>query len=157
MRQVVQQYVISSMCKVLKVGVKGEYNGTGRGGEKMKKLTTAGLLLALAVGLSACGGGEKPSSAPADQNQSQSQNQSATTSGSGGDEAKKVMEGKCISCHGQNLEGGAGPELQKVGSRLSKDEIAKIIKEGRPGTAMPGGLLNDEETEKVASYLAEQK
>ncbi|MED0707290.1 c-type cytochrome [Aneurinibacillus aneurinilyticus] len=119
----------------------------------MKKLTTAGLLLTLAVGLAACGGGDKPSSAPADQNQ----NQSAAT-GAGGDDAMKIMQGKCISCHGQNLKGGVGPELEKVGGRLDKAGIVKVIKEGRPGTAMPGGLLNnDEDIEKVATYLAQQK
>ncbi|CEH32190.1 Cytochrome [Aneurinibacillus migulanus] len=118
----------------------------------MKKLTTAGLLLTLAVGLAACGGGDKPSSAPAEQNQSQS----ATTS-AGGDDAMKIMQGKCMSCHGQELKGGVGPELEKVGKRLDKDGIAKVIKEGRSGTGMPGGLLNDEETEKVATYLAQQK
>ncbi|MMZ52974.1 Cytochrome c-551 precursor [compost metagenome] len=118
----------------------------------MKKLTTAGLLLTLAVGLAACGGGDKPSNAPAEQNQSQS----ATTS-AGGDDAMKIMQGKCMSCHGQELKGGVGPGLTDVGSRLSKDEIAKVVKDGRaPG--MPGGLIsNEKELEAVATYLSEQK
>jgi cytochrome c551 len=145
--------VISIVYYVLKIPVIGEYN-EAKGGERMKKLTTAGLLLVLAMSLSACGGGEKPSSAPAEQNNSQSQSQTAATSG-GGDDAKKIMEGKCISCHGQNLEGGAGPKLADVGARLSKDEIEKTIKTGRG--IMPGGLLSDEETKKVASYLADKK
>lgn len=117
----------------------------------MKKFTTAGMLLALSLSLAACGGGEeKPSSAPADQNQS------ATTS-SGGDDTKKVVQQNCASCHGQNLEGGVGPALKDIGSRLDKDAIAKIIKEGRP-PGMPGGLISDEkQVEAVAAYLAEQK
>ncbi|MBN6186032.1 cytochrome c [Aneurinibacillus sp. BA2021] len=117
----------------------------------MKKFTTAGLLLALSLSLAACGGGgEKPASAPADQNQS-------TATNAGADDAKKVVQQNCATCHGQNLEGGVGPALKDVGSRLDKDGIAKVIKEGRP-PGMPGGLIPDEkQVEAVAAYLAEQK
>ncbi len=123
------------------------------GGEYMKKLLGAALLLALVIGLSACGGGQKAADAPADKPADQGQ----AAAGTGADDAKKITEGKCISCHGGNLEGGAGPKLTDVGSRLSKDEIAKVLKEGRKGTMMPGGLLKDDEVEKVAVYLSNQK
>jgi cytochrome c551 len=118
------------------------------GGEKMKKVTTAGLLLALAIGVSACGGGggEKSASAPADQ-----------AANSGQVDVQKVLQ-SCTTCHGQDLRGGSGPgpSLEKVGSKLSKDDIKNILKNGRG--SMPPGLVSDEkELEALATYLAEKK
>lgn len=81
---------------------------------------------------------------------------------SGGDEsAEKVSEEQaivnknCITCHGDNLEGRNGPALDKIGSELSEDEILTVIQEGKPG--MPGNLIEGEEAEKVAAWLAEKK
>jgi cytochrome c551 len=114
-------------------------------GEKMKKVTTAGLLLALAIGVSACGGGgEKSASAPADQ-----------AAGSGQVDVQKVLQ-SCTGCHGQDLKGGRAPALDKIGSKLSKDDIKNILQNGRGG--MPPGLVSDEkELEALATYLAEKK
>ena len=68
-----------------------------RGGElNMKKFTTFSLLMALAVSLSACGGGDKATEAPADQKQSQS----TATSGGGADVQKIIQQKNCTSCHG---------------------------------------------------------
>jgi menaquinol-cytochrome c reductase cytochrome b/c subunit len=63
----------------------------------------------------------------------------------------------CKGCHGVNMEGVAAPNLQKVGSRLSADEIAKVIKNGRGG--MPPGMFqgSDEDLKKLAEYLASLK
>jgi cytochrome c551 len=117
------------------------------GGEKMKKVTTAGLLLALAIGVSACGGGggEKSASAPADQ----------AAANSGQVDVQKILQ-NCTACHGQDLKGGRAPALDKVGSKLSKDDIKNVLKNGRGG--MPPGLVSDEkELEALATYLAEKK
>lgn len=59
----------------------------------------------------------------------------------------------CASCHGQNLEGGVGPDLQTVGSRLSPGEVSDIIAYGR--NAMPAGLLQEDDARKVAEWLTE--
>ena len=43
-----------------------------------------------------------------------------------------VAVGKCIGCHGGDLEGGMGGTAPALaGTSLSKDEIVKIIKEGQ--------------------------
>ncbi|AIG26262.1 menaquinol-cytochrome c reductase cytochrome b/c subunit [Brevibacillus laterosporus] len=63
----------------------------------------------------------------------------------------------CIGCHGGNLEGGMGPNLQKIGSTLSAEDIHKTIAEGKGD--MPGGMFkgSDEDLKKLVDYLASLK
>ncbi|HJV46385.1 MAG TPA: c-type cytochrome [Bacillota bacterium] len=63
----------------------------------------------------------------------------------------------CQGCHGVDMKGAVGPDLTKVGSRLSKDDIAKVIKEGR--NTMPKGMFtgNDKELDQLATYLSTLK
>ncbi|MBP1947560.1 cytochrome c550 [Virgibacillus litoralis] len=69
----------------------------------------------------------------------------------------KVFENTCASCHGADLSGGAGPALNKVGSKYSQEEIREIIKTGFPDSGMPGNLLQGEKADAVAKWLSEQK
>lgn len=109
-------------------------------------------LLALFLGtslvLAACGG-DKADEKPADKGDT-----GTTTTADAGEEAK-LYENKCSGCHGGNLEGGVGPALDKVGSSLSKEEIEKIINEGKG--AMPKGVIPAESSTKMATWLAEKK
>lgn len=66
-----------------------------------------------------------------------------------------IYQQSCVSCHGQNLEGGVGPQLSDVGSRLSAEEIQNVIINGQ-GT-MPGGMVDQASAEQLASWLAEKK
>ncbi|MBO1003502.1 cytochrome c550 [Pseudogracilibacillus auburnensis] len=66
-----------------------------------------------------------------------------------------VFANSCAGCHGQDLSGGAGPNLTKVGSELSADEINNIIMNGQ-GT-MPGGLVSKEEADLLTEWLSEMK
>lgn len=68
---------------------------------------------------------------------------------------KEVYLQNCASCHGDNLGGGGGPSLKKVGSRMSKDEILKQIQQG--GGGMPGGIIQGEAAQNVAEWLAKMK
>ncbi|WP_153125221.1 cytochrome c551 [Peribacillus tepidiphilus] len=111
----------------------------------MKKKLLA-LLMGTSLVLAACGGGDEAKDKPAEGG--------TTTTADAGD-AAKLYENKCSSCHGQNLEGGVGPSLEKVGGKLDQAGIEKIITEGKG--AMPAGLLQGEEASKVASWLAEKK
>ncbi|MBD8013604.1 MULTISPECIES: cytochrome c551 [Planococcus] len=113
----------------------------------MKKQLMA-ILFGSALILGACGGGDttEPEEAPAD---------------SGGEEAaavdaEQVVQQNCISCHGENLEGaGNFPALNNVGSRLSQDEIRSVIENGKG--AMPANIIEGEEADAVAEYLASMK
>ncbi len=102
-------------------------------------LLTAGFGIVLLLG--ACGGSEEEA----------------------GDEQAAVDDGKaiyrsasCFSCHGADLEGASGPNLQEVGARLSEDEIRTVIVEGTD--VMPGGLVEDpKELDALAAWLSEQQ
>ncbi len=83
-----------------------------------------------------------------------SNSENETTTVDAGD-AAKLYENKCSACHGQDLAGGGAPDLTKVGTRLSEDEIATILKEGKGG--MPGGLLDESETAQMSEWLATKK
>jgi cytochrome c551/c552 len=67
--------------------------------------------------------------------------------------SQELLQDSCISCHGTDLEGGAGPALQHVSDSYTKEEIAAIIQYGRG--IMPGGLVSPEDAERLAEYLIE--
>lgn len=71
-------------------------------------------------------------------------------------QAKEAYQNHCASCHGNNLEGGFGPNMQKIGSKYSKEEIANIIENGI-GTMPAQKQVSDEERENLSAWLAEQK
>lgn len=129
----------------------------------MKKLASIGLSLLLVGILSACGGGEKAQEpAPAADNKQAEQpaaEQPAQQPAAGGTvdaaAAEEKFKSTCAACHGADLSGGAGPNLQQVGSKYSKDDIVGIITNGKG--AMPPGMLKGEDAEVVAAWLAEKK
>src|SRR3954453_11398312 len=94
---------------------------------------------ALVMGLAACGGGD---------------DKGGDTAQAG--DAEKIYSQKCSSCHGGDLKGGMGPDLTAVGASKSKDEIAAIIKDGTTG-GMPAGLIEGDDLDKVADWLASKK
>ncbi|MCU7556309.1 cytochrome c551 [Macrococcus capreoli] len=104
----------------------------------MKKLLTGLALSALVLG--ACGnGGEKQAT--------------DTKFNDPGREA--FANSSCIGCHGKDLEGGSEPNLTKVGSKYSEQEILKIIQNGKG--AMPKNLVEGKDAENIAKYLSKQK
>jgi cytochrome c oxidase cbb3-type subunit III len=63
-----------------------------------------------------------------------------------------LFRSNCAFCHGSNATGGRGPNL--LGKLAHSDQplaLQQLIKDGIPGTAMPG---NDFEPEEVADLLA---
>ena len=65
---------------------------------------------------------------------------------------EELYQQTCIGCHGDQMQGGAGPALNTVGSKLSKEEIQEILVSGTSG-GMPGGLVKGNE-EKMAEWLS---
>jgi cytochrome c551 len=73
--------------------------------------------------------------------------------------AEAVVKQNCISCHGDTLDGKGSPNknLQKVGARLTKEQIAAQITNGGGGMSALGKVLSAEEINAVAEWLAQKK
>jgi mono/diheme cytochrome c family protein len=71
--------------------------------------------------------------------------------------AQALFKQSCTSCHGVDLAGDFGPNLQKVGGKLTKEQITTQITQG--GEAMPSfeEKLNTDEIQALASWLASKK
>ncbi|MFC0273375.1 cytochrome c551 [Metabacillus herbersteinensis] len=109
------------------------------------KSKLAALVFGTSLVLAACGGGGDDAQ----------ENAGESTGGTESAEAEQIVQQNCISCHGQNLEGGAGPDLTAVGGKYDQDKIKNIIINGQG--SMPKGLLDDADAEVVAAWLAEKK
>ena len=123
------------------------------------------LLLGSALVLGACGNNNKDNSATEDTKTTENTDNTAndtttddkaTTANADGE---KIAKEKCISCHGNDLTGAMGPDLTKIGSTLSEDEIKNILNKGQGQMpAKPAnGLQSDDEVNAVAKWLSEQK
>ncbi|MGE5704223.1 MAG: cytochrome c551 [Clostridia bacterium] len=127
----------------------------------MKRLTGIMLAGALALSLSACGGGQTAQppaeQKPAEQPATQQPATGGATSPSNVDAAKAeaTFKNTCSSCHGQNLEGVVGPNLQKIGATLTKEQIEDVLKNGKG--SMPPNLVSGDEADNLAAWLAEKK
>ncbi|MBP1155918.1 MULTISPECIES: cytochrome c [unclassified Paenibacillus] len=103
--------------------------------------------LAIAVGLTACGGGSSDEAAKPPQ----------AADGGGTVNAEAIYRSNCVTCHGADLTGGSGPNLQKVGARLSKDQIVAKIENGGAGMPAYKNTLEDNEIAALAEWLSTKK
>lgn len=104
----------------------------------MKKLFFA-LLMGSILTLTACG----------------SSSDKASNGGTTEVDGEKVAKQKCISCHGNQLNNGSAPDISKIGSKKSEEEILKVLEDGQG--SMPGGIVSGDEAKEVAKWLATQK
>lgn len=109
------------------------------------KWKLAAMFLGVSLALAACGGG----------GDNAGNNNGNNGGGDTAASAEQIYKQNCASCHGQDLSGGVGPNLQKVGSKYSKEQIKEIIVNGRG--AMPAGIIKGEDADKVAEWLASKK
>ncbi|ANN34114.1 cytochrome C [Bacillus thuringiensis serovar coreanensis] len=66
-----------------------------------------------------------------------------------------IVKQSCTSCHGDQLQGAVGPNLQKIGGKLSKDEIKEILSKGKGN--MPANIVPADQAAKVADWLSKKK
>ena len=109
------------------------------------KWKVAAMFRGVSLALAACGGG----------GDNAGNNNGNNGGGDTAASAEQIYKQNCASCHGQDLSGGVGPNLQKVGSKYSKEQIKEIIANGRG--AMPAGIIKGEDADKVAEWLASKK
>lgn len=114
----------------------------------MKKWFASFSFLAVLT-LAACGGGGSDDS-------DESTTSTNDSSSFDADAAEEIFNQSCVSCHGQDMTGGTGPDLTKVGDELSEDEIHDIVENGKDG--MPGGLVQDDaDLDNLVKWLASHK
>ncbi|QKS72281.1 cytochrome c [Paenalkalicoccus suaedae] len=125
----------------------------------MKKVI--GIVFASSLLLAACGGGDNnaPANDPANDgmnnngaNMEENMNNEAANEGGEYDLAngEELYVGNCASCHGGELEGGAGPALEGY----DFDAVLAAIQNGPGG--MPADLVTGSDAEDVAAWVSEQ-
>jgi quinoprotein glucose dehydrogenase len=60
---------------------------------------------------------------------------------------ENLYSSTCIACHGQNMEGGAGPSLLNIGHHMAYDDFKEVVVNGKG--QMPGLVHVDEESLKA--------
>jgi cytochrome c551 len=122
----------------------------------MKHVTWTVTAGALALFLSACGGGQQAQppaeTPPAETTPSAPSGGNATYDAAA---AETLYKNSCAGCHGQNLEGMVGPNLTAVGAKYSKEQILEILEKGKGN--MPPGLAKGADAETLAAWLADKK
>ncbi|MBA4491813.1 cytochrome c [Paracoccus sp. S1E-3] len=75
-------------------------------------------------------------------------------------ELRHMVRQDCGSCHGLRRTGGLGSPItaQALAGR-APDDLAALILDGLPGSAMPGwrALLTEEEARWIADYLLQKE
>ncbi|RKN82013.1 c-type cytochrome [Paenibacillus ginsengarvi] len=71
--------------------------------------------------------------------------------------AEALYKQSCIACHGNQLEGKIGPNLQKVGAKLTEAQLYKLVLNGKGGMPAFKSSLKEEEVANLALWLAQHK
>lgn len=71
--------------------------------------------------------------------------------------AEATVKASCITCHGDQLQGGVGPSLQNEGSEHDAEGIYSIVTKGRGTMPSFKDKLAPEEIANVAMWLSEKK
>ncbi|HLR03863.1 MAG TPA: cytochrome c [Virgibacillus sp.] len=110
----------------------------------------------LVMGVSYVGIGQRDAIQNDDDNNTEENANENNDNEGAADDPEAIFEDNCASCHGNDLEGGAGPDLTEVGGRYSADEIEDIITNGK-GDSMPAGLIDGDEKEAVVEWLSDME
>lgn len=124
----------------------------------LRILSVLALSVLLVVGLAACGGGsEEGEGASSGDEDTSTENGNSESDGGTVDvaAAEASFNQSCASCHGENLDGRTAPGLKNVGQEMNKEEILAQIKNG--GGGMPKNLIEGDEAQNVAAWLATMK
>lgn len=107
--------------------------------------------IALAIGLTACGGSGTDASTPSGVAVDSLE---LTESGAAG---LVVYQARCATCHRSDLSGGTGPALGPASAAAGKSAEVFVQTITRGATGMPSwaGILSDQEISDVVAFLLE--
>ncbi|WP_409301728.1 cytochrome c550 [Peribacillus sp. SCS-155] len=66
-----------------------------------------------------------------------------------------IYKSTCISCHGDQYQGGMGPKLKGIGSKLSEEQIKETIQNGKG--AMPPQPVEGKALDAMAKFIHDLK
>jgi len=66
----------------------------------------------------------------------------------------QIYKSRCISCHAADLKGGGGPALEHIGSVLTKEQIYKLVSNGRGRMPAFKERLSEEEIITITTWLS---
>ncbi|QKS46585.1 cytochrome c [Paenibacillus cellulosilyticus] len=116
------------------------------------------MALTLALSLSACGGNKEETNNGETTGNNETTGNTNTSGGTvDAAAAETVYKANCISCHATDLSGGVGPNLQKVGGKLSVADITTRIDEGGGGMPAFKGTISDTDIANLAGWLGSMK
>jgi len=71
------------------------------------------------------------------------------------EEGGRVFQNICANCHGPDGDNVAGIHLTRGQFRrpLTDDELEGIIRNGIPGTPMPGSNMSEDQAQRIVAYL----
>jgi Cytochrome c, mono- and diheme variants len=113
------------------------------------------VLLLLAIGLTACGGGGGAGGARQEAGSGAGQ-AGAEGAVQAGDEGERLYMNRCMACHGGELEGGFGPELRNAGERMGREELIAVIRDGKGAMPAFKDRLTDEEIAAIVDWIHKQ-
>jgi mono/diheme cytochrome c family protein len=68
--------------------------------------------------------------------------------------SQEMYKKLCISCHGDQMQGVVGPSLAHIGADMTKEQIYKVIMDGRSGMPPFKDQLSEEEIITITTWLA---
>ncbi|WP_281288141.1 c-type cytochrome [Paenibacillus methanolicus] len=71
--------------------------------------------------------------------------------------ALTLYKQQCASCHGGGLKGRVGPNLRRIGARMSQEEIAAKITDGGGGMPAFKQELSTDEIGMLTEWLAAKR
>lgn len=73
------------------------------------------------------------------------------------DASQQIYKSNCLACHGDQMEGKVGPALNHIGADMTKEQIYKVITNGRGGMPSFESRLTEDEIIAVTTWLASLK
>lgn len=71
--------------------------------------------------------------------------------------AAVLYKKQCLSCHAADLSGKVGPDLRKIGAKMTEDQLVEMIHDGTKGMPAFKKILSEEEIAALAQWLSINK